>query len=1703
MNKQVKSQIIVWDFTKFYILFMKGSNSVKKYFCKALTLLLCLVFLLQMVCIPTFAAENADQVDVNSVVYYDVTEDSSFTLKNDTVEISDEYGNETDYISEVQISETEQTSESSTENEIAVVTDYPGDDMVYLTQRWLNQEYGDVAGFGTVTENGKTGWNVVYGLLRALQHELGITSLANSFGPTTTNLYSQNLLSRQDGVTDRKYAILQGALWCKGYCPGYNLYETEDGTVVFEGVFDADVEEAVIELKTDAGFINPNGVVTVNVMKALMSMDTFKLLSSYGGTAEVRAMQQKLNRKYEAYTGLTPCDGVYGRNTNKALVYALQAEELMPISVANGNFGNTTKLCCPQIPYVKNSTSARTYPGTSSGSYYTASQISAITELLQFSLLVNGFGDGVIDGVFDSGTQQDIRNFQKEMAIPVTGKADISTWMSLFISRGDTSRSALAADCATILTEAKAKTLYDNGYRYVGRYLTGTYNGGISKAITREEAQIIFDAGLRFFPIYQTSANYLEYFTPQQGATDAQKATDAATALGLPKNTIIYFAVDFDCLDYQITDNVIPYFKRVHEEMADSGYRVGIYGTRNACTRVSNLGYACSSFVGDMSTGFSGNLGFGMPDNWAFDQFATITIGSGDGQIEIDKDGYSGRDPAVSKLNPITYNITSNDINIGNTSTDKITGPTVDILGYQVPLFELDVGIDANGLMELDTEYDAEENSYKVLIGFNTGSMSTETSGGSTRIGKFNQAYREVKTTFSAIGKNNQEFSRRFKDLKGSLYQKGTKVGFDCSAYTFGYMTIDCTTGKLKEGGVAIVGTVESSISYMIVPCVYAKFAIEGSIESGFSLVKQQSGEIALEGVMEFGVKPKLSVGVDVLVASAYAGISGSLDCTLEIPVESFADSFSASLSASVFFEYQALFWGNNYEWVFASTQLYPSIDTASVMSISNDDLKFIEPLPQLYSLDNTNDSSVLSSNVQVYCNPKVVSLGNGKMLLTYIADATDRTAVNRSVLMYRIYDGISWSVAQPILNDFTADFEPYVFADGNGGAHIIWQNCNSVLESDVTIDEMSAAMELYYTYWNGTTFVNTTAITTNNTNYEMAHRVVSSGNNIAVVWQQNSVNDAFALEGTNSIYRKQFINGVWQNVETIASGLSVVTSLDISYVENNNVIAYTAKTNTDTSDISDMDVFYYNGTETTRVTNDTVPDYSVSLLDNELYWISDSSIVCITNGNIETKTTVVPELNSNVTKIKALKNSDGKKAVIWQQEGDSAVNFYGVNYNETTNLFGVIEPISTDSGIIRGWDACMLPNGQIELAYGFAEKLEESVNGKPYGQINLLQKTANEFYDVYVDPIATYSGDVEPSQEITIYANVYNNGSMDISQLTVNIIGSDNTVIQTQNIDYDLAVGESGELEIPFTLPETITKTNYTIQINPTGQTDVFVSDNEAILTVGYADISIENIQENRTEVGRSLVVTVKNNGYSSVDSATLKFFKEEDERTLLATETISQLNPSGETTFTFNISDEFDNTVSEEARTYYFLIETEELESDGGNNSKFVNMYPDYTIVLNAGTGGSVSGGGTYVKGNNITLIATPSSGYIFDGWYENGEMLYGVSNEYEITVDSNRTLEARFKENDLQITGIEVFGTLAVGETISFTATATGGIQPWQWEFYIQSNNDSVYSDNAAIVNFFEWTPTVSGTYDVLAYVTDATGKRVSYTTQITIN
>lgn len=208
------------------------------------------------------------------------------------------------------------------------------------------------------------------------------------------------------------------------------------------------------------------------------------------------------------------------------------------------------------------------------------------------------------------------------------------------ISKGDVNRSATACDCSSTVTAARAATLYNNGYRIVGRYLTGGW-----KEIQPGEIETIFDAGLRIFSIYQTSGDSASYFDYAQGKYDAREAIVAAKHYGFKSNSIIYFSVDFDALDYDVSNNILPYFEGIVDQFTvmQSNYRIGVYGPRNICTRVGENGYSCSSFVADMSTGFSGNLGYPLPIDWNFDQILEYSIGSGSGYINIDKDICRGR----------------------------------------------------------------------------------------------------------------------------------------------------------------------------------------------------------------------------------------------------------------------------------------------------------------------------------------------------------------------------------------------------------------------------------------------------------------------------------------------------------------------------------------------------------------------------------------------------------------------------------------------------------------------------------------------------------------------------------------------------------------------------------------------------------------------------------------------------------------------------------------------------------------------------------------------------------------------------------------------------------------------------------------------------------------------------------------------------
>ncbi|MGP3946159.1 glycoside hydrolase domain-containing protein [Streptomyces sp. 6N106] len=503
------------------------------------------------------------------------------------------------------------------------------DAMVMRAQQFINETYAGKLGIPALEVDGKTGWTVMYALTRALQYELGITSLSDSFGPTTLSTLQSKYPKVNASTTPsaRFTKIVQSGLYCKGYNGGG-----------IDGVFSSTVAGSITELMTDMGVagVFEAGSLAPKVFKGLLTMDAYVVTGD--GGADIRTVQQYLNANYVKRQDyfVIPCDGHHSRTVAKSMLLAVQYELGMADGVANGNFGPGTQSGLKQHP-------------VSSG------ETSTWVRLFSGAMILNQRPNVPFSSSFGSALGSAVNSFQSFAKLPVTGKGDYSTWASLLVSYGDQDRQGQACDGVTKITQGRANTLKAAGYKYIGRYLTNPSTTDLpEKAIQIGELQTLADNGLRCFPIYQTFGRDASGFNYTAGNAAAIAAANAADDHGFKDGTRIYFAVDFDAYDYEVTDNVLPHFKGIVDGMAIAGnrYKIGVYGPRNVCIRVSEAGHATASFVSDMSSGFSGNYGYPLPPNWAFDQIVTKTIGSGDGSINIDNNIASGLDTGQGSFNP-------------------------------------------------------------------------------------------------------------------------------------------------------------------------------------------------------------------------------------------------------------------------------------------------------------------------------------------------------------------------------------------------------------------------------------------------------------------------------------------------------------------------------------------------------------------------------------------------------------------------------------------------------------------------------------------------------------------------------------------------------------------------------------------------------------------------------------------------------------------------------------------------------------------------------------------------------------------------------------------------------------------------------------------------------------------------------------------
>ena len=123
--------------------------------------------------------------------------------------------------------------------------------------------------------------------------------------------------------------------------------------------------------------------------------------------------------------------------------------------------------------------------------------------------------------------------------------------------------------------------------------------------------------------------------------------------------------------------------------------------------------------------------------------------------------------------------------------------------------------------------------------------------------------------------------------------------------------------------------------------------------------------------------------------------------------------------------------------------------------------------------------------------------------------------------------------------------------------------------------------------------------------------------------------------------------------------------------------------------------------------------------------------------------------------------------------------------------------------------------------------------------------------------------------------------------------------------------------------------------------------------------------------------------------------------------------------------------------------------------SDTTMANLYTVSTSVSPA-TGGTVTGAGSYGKGETVSLTATPNSGYTFSGWYDTSnyvDRFLSSEASYSFHISKNMALEAQFTKNTVTVNASAATGgsleglsgvtiTVAPGEFIELIATPDEG-------------------------------------------------------------
>ena len=827
---------------------------------------------------------------------------------------------------------------------------------------------------------------------------------------------------------------------------------------------------------------------------------------------------------------------------------------------------------------------------------------------------------------------------------------------------------------------------------------------------------------------------------------------------------------------------------------------------------------------------------------------------------------------------------------------------------------------------------------------------------------------------------------------------------------------------ELKDGYICFEATIsytyKGQVFIYVIPCYYSfKGTLNGKASAQVKDLDFRVFEPKFQTLLEAGVSAEITGGIGVpLVAGFDATGKGSLNIKMDInnfekDVEEYLKVYvdaSAAFGLTLFGQKVATkeVWHLNADnGIIYST--YPEDYDKSWIKPKRASLMSFGGIYDGYSADNVYEPEsrdylengqswnmnrrrimlmsagysnktlkTLAENVYPNAKPQICNIDGTKVLI-FTTDNAERTAQNKQMLVYSVYneDTESWSVPNAVCDDETADFYPQI-----AGEYLVWQNQKSVMGDNLTLADIGSQGEIVIAKWNGNGFDSPTALTNNN-DLDTLPRIAVNGDEISVVWIKNSANDILGIDGESSLIKRTYNGSTWGNEQQVKSGLNAIAELDIGYDSNNLYIAYIPDSDGDISTVDDREIYIIGNSET-QITDNEVLDSNVVINNGKLYWYSESNIN-YKNLSENDISTVFSEGKHKLAEGFTVSENNGNTAILWSATNDDEENdgteIKGVLYQN--GEWGDIVDVSDVGGYAK-YPTCILEDdGKILSA--FTSKQDDVTN--------LYTLGLYPSYDISIEDVFFDESKIAPNSENEFEITIKNSGELPIDSFSVNVYNEDSTLNNTVAFEDEIKAGETKTFIASFITGAEIAFETLSIEAT-LDDGEEYVTDNNSVeLEIGHSDVAIEEIKNYEILPTSVATIIIKNKGYSDAENVVIELRQDSIDGEIIDTEEIEILsaNETAEVTFEYNPKD-YENT------NWFVNVITDSEEMSLGNNSDYfvnecaVGLSDIEHEILNCSYNGNILNVNTFAKNSTDSTM----TGTAYAAVYSEQDKLKGIS-------------------------------------------------------------------------------------------------------------